>query len=273
MLEWGATESILYALAVGIGARPLDKQTLAFVYERDLRAVPTIAATMARQLYPSFEEMGVDYQRVVQLAQKSEFHAPVPAQGNVIGRSSLLDAHDLGPGRGAIITIGTTLHDQVSGCAMVSGTTEFLARGDGGFGGRSCAAPARHPIPSRVPDATTEVATSNNQALLYRLLGDRNPIHADPDAARAAGFNRPLLHGLCTFGVTCCTVLETFAQWNPARVISHELRFSGPVYPGDNLLVDLWKDANVISFVVRVPARGAKVIDNGRSLLAEVSLL
>jgi hypothetical protein len=139
MLQWGASETILYALAVGIGTRPLDKQTLAFVYEQDLRAVPTIAATMARKLYPSFEEMGVDYHRVVQLAQESEFHAPVPAQANVIGRGSVIDAQDLGPSRGAIITIGTTLHDEESGGAMVSGTTEILARGDGGFGVRGCA--------------------------------------------------------------------------------------------------------------------------------------
>jgi acyl dehydratase len=268
---WTSHQSILYALAVGLGTRLDDPRVLRFLRGTGLVAIPTLAVTMSRDLYPTFTDMGIDSSRVVHAAQKVEFHSPVPAEARSRGTGSVTEVHDLGASRGALIVIGTTLHDAVSDRLMLTGTSQILARGDGGFGNSHSSPPARHAIPDRTPDATLNLTTRTDQALLYQLLGDRNPLHTDPESARTAGFPRTILHGLCTFGMTCCAVMGAHGGWDPARVRSHELRFSGPVFPGEALAMDVWNDEWTISFVVRAPDRNAKVIDNGRCVLAPVA--
>jgi acyl dehydratase len=148
---------------------------------------------------------------------------------------------------------------------LVSST---FARGDGGFGGASGSGPQPHAIPDRKPDATATLQTSKDQALLYRLNGDRNPLHADPDLALRVGFRAPILHGLCTYGIACRAILQTVAAYDHTRITEFDVRFSAPVYPGDAIATDIWVDGNVVSFRCRIPGRdNIVVINNGKCTL------
>jgi acyl dehydratase len=146
-------------------------------------------------------------------------------------------------------------------------TGSSFCRADGGFGGPSEGAPEPHSVPERKRDISADIATRQDQALLYRLNGDRNPLHSDPDSARRSGFPRPILHGLCTYGITCRAVLQEVVGWDSDRIASHQARFSAPVFPGDTITVDLWVDDRVISFEARVKERNVTVIKNGKTVL------
>jgi len=141
------------------------------------------------------------------------------------------------------------------------------ARGDGGFGGPSEGQPEPHKVPSRAPDRSVDISTRPDQALVYRLCGDRNPLHSDPEFAKRAGFPKPILHGMCTYGITCRGILQTYADYDTSAFKQHVARFSSPVYPGEIVTMDLWKDGNVISFEAKVKARKAAVIRSGKTVL------
>ena len=142
-----------------------------------------------------------------------------------------------------------------------------FARADGGFGGSSDGEATPHPKPERAPDLSLDFPTRPDQALLYRLNGDRNPLHADPAFAKMVGFPRPILHGLCTFGITCRAVMQAYTSFDPVPIKSHQARFSAPLFPGETITVDLWRDGEVVSFEARVKDRDAVVIKNGKAVL------
>jgi len=144
----------------------------------------------------------------------------------------------------------------------------FIARSDGGFGGAPGPKTGVHAIPRREADLTSNARVRRNQALLYRLCGDRNPLHADPLVAREAGFPRPVLHGLCTFGIACRAVLRTICEYDHTLIVGFDARFSAPVYPGETLVTEMWQDANIVSFRCRVVERDAVVLNHGRCVLA-----
>lgn len=257
-------DAILYALCLGLGHDPTDERTLPFVYEKQLRVVPTLPTVMAWVAEPTFTNLGVDPVTALHGEQKIELHRPlqVPAQVNLQG--SVVNVHDKGPGRGALVVTRHIISDLADGLPIATLTTTCFARSEGGCGGSDAAAPQPHSVPARPPDRCVDLPTRPDSALLYRLTGDRNPIHADPQVARAAGFARPILHGLCSFGLTCRAVLETYADFDPARIASHQARFSSPVFPGETITVDLWRDGAVVSFEARVKERGVTVIKNGK---------
>jgi acyl dehydratase len=122
-------------------------------------------------------------------------------------------------------------------------------------------------VPTRAPDRTIDISTRPDQALIYRLCGDRNPLHSDPEFAKRAGFPRPILHGMCTYGITCRGILQTYADYDPAAFRRHVARFSSPVYPGETVTLEMWKDGDVISFEAKVRSRGVTVIKNGMTVL------
>ena len=142
-----------------------------------------------------------------------------------------------------------------------------FARGDGGFGGPSEGQPEPHKVPSRAPDKSVDISTRPDQALVYRLCGDRNPLHSDPGFAKKAGFPRPILHGMCTYGITCRGVLQTYADYDPAAFKQHAVRFSSPVYPGETVTMEMLKDGKVISFEAKVKSRNVTVIKSGKTVL------
>ena len=195
-----------------------------------------------------------------------ELHKPLPTFGTFTAEGRTIGAFDKGKDKGAVIYNETVWTDE-KGEKVATLTGSTFARGDGGFGGPSEGAPEPHTVPSRKADLSVDIPTREDQALIYRLNGDRNPLHSDPDSAKRSGFPRPILHGLCTYGITCRAVLQAITGYDPDQILSHQARFSAPVFPGDTITVDLWKDAGVISFEARVAARNATVIKNGKTVL------
>lgn len=260
---WSERDAMLYALGLGFGQDPVDRQELPFVFEQELKAVPTLATAVTFAPGP-VAQIPLNFAMIVHAEQRAVFHRPFPAKGEVSCDMAVTGAWDRGP-KGAILEIESRVADADGPLATL--TAALIARGDGGFGGPAEGMPLPHPMPDRPPNLTLDFETRPEQALLYRLSGDRNPLHADPDLAGAAGFERPILHGLCTYGVCCRAVLKAYADYQPQRILAHDARFSAPVYPGETISVDLWRDGDAVSFQARVKARETVVVRHGRTLL------
>ena len=261
-------ETMLYAIGIGMGADPLDKNELPFVFEQPaLKTVPSMATVLTR--IPLLKDCGYDYTKVVHGEQRLTLHRPLPAEGELVASARVTAAYDKGAGKGAVIYTETAARSAADGQAMFTLHSVTFARGDGGFGGPPGSGPAPHTLPERRPDVTVTLATRKDQALFYRLSGDRNPLHADPELARRVGFRAPILHGLCTYGVACRAILQTVAAYDHTRIVGFDVRFSAPVYPGESIATDLWVDGKTVSFRCRVAERGDNlVINNGRCTLA-----
>jgi acyl dehydratase len=263
---YGVRDSQLYALAVGLGADPVDARQLPFVYEKDPQALPTQAVVLG---YPGFwmkdPGTGIDWVRLVHAEQGLTLHRPLPASGEVIGRTRVVGINDKGPGKGALVYSRRTLHDAASDDLIATLDISTFCRGDGGCGGSDAPPMTLVPTPERAPDAVCELPTLPQQALLYRLCGDLNPLHADPEVARAAGFERPILHGLCTFAVAGHALLRTLCDYDPKRLTSMQVRFSAPVYPGETLRTETWREGNQIAFRTRAVERDVVVLSHGRA--------
>jgi acyl dehydratase len=262
----GERETMLYALSIGMGRDPLDMRELPFVYEgAGLRAVPTMAMVLAST--GIIRKTGVDFTKILHAEQRLTLHRPVPVAGELLASSRVAAAYDKGTDKGAVLLLETAARSAVDGAPLFTSTMTIMARGDGGFGGPQGPTPEPHQLPTRPPDHTDVFETRPEAALLYRLNGDRNPLHADPDVAARVGFKRPILHGLATYGIACRAVLRTVCDDEPDQMHSFDARFSAPVYPGDEIATDIWNDGGVISFRCRVPARDAVVLNNGRCIL------
>src|SRR5215210_6950896 len=259
-------DTILYALGVGLGHDPLDPDQLPFVYEKNLKALPTFAAVLG---YPGFWarelDTGIDWVKLVNGEQGVTLHRPLAPTGTVIGRTRILEAIDKGPGKGALVYTERSVTDKRTGTLIATVTQTSFCRGDGGFGGPPREAPPPHPIPEGAPDAVCDLATRPEAALIYRLSADRNPLHVDPEIAKAAGFPRPILHGLGTFGVVGHALLKSACGYDPARVRSFAGRFSAPVFPGETIRTEMWRDGDVVSFRASIPDRNVVVMNNGRA--------
>lgn len=267
---YSARDSIIYALGVGFAQDPLDMKQLPYVFEEaDFRAVPTMAAVLAG---PGFwardPATGIDWKKILHGEQGIVIHKPLPPAATLIATTRVTEVLDKGDGKGALIFTERDLVDKDTGdmYATLSGTS--FARGNGGFGGPSGPQPQPHALPDRAPDASWEFTTRPEAALLYRLSGDYNPLHASPEVAATAGFKAPILHGLCSLGVAGHAILATWCDYDNTRFKSLKLRFSAPVYPGETLRTEMWNDDGVISFRTLVPERDVVVLNNGR---AEVS--
>ncbi len=265
--SYGPRDCMLYALGVGFGADPLDGAELPFVFEEpELKVLPSMAAVLAG---PGFwardPAAGLDWRRFLHVEQEVVLHRPLPASGTIHARARITRIADKGEGKGALIFLERVLRDGEGPVATVRVVN--LARGNGGCGGDAGPTPQPHPLPERCPDHAFETEIDARAALIYRLSGDPNPLHADPQIARQAGFSRPILHGLCSFGIATRAVLATFCAYEPARLASIGLRFTAPVYPGERLKFHLWRDSDVVSFRAIVPQRDVVVLDHGRAEL------
>ena len=275
---YGDKDVMLYALGVGMSRDPMNETELAFTYEKNLKVIPTAATVLASaagrpargadqvEQKPGHRASVINFLMVVHGEQKVELHKPLPTSGTFTAQGRTIGAYDKGKDKGAVIVNETVWTDE-KGEKVATLTGSTFARGDGGFGGPSEGQPEPHAIPSRKADLSVDIETREDQALIYRLNGDRNPLHSDPESAKRSGFPRPILHGLCTYGITCRAVLQAITGYDPDQILSHQARFSAPVFPGDTITVDLWKDGREISFEARVAARGATVIKNGLTVL------
>ena len=263
--RYAAKDSILYALGVGLGEDPTDPQELKFLYEDGLKALPTLAVVLSR---PGFwvrdPRSGVDWKKVLHGEQGLILHRPLPPEGEVKSRTRIDEIVDKGAGKGALIYSSRTLVDTSDGQPICTLTSTTFCRGDGGFGGPSGPSPAPRPIPETAPDLTLDLPTSPRAALIYRLSGDYNPLHADPAVAKAAGFPKPILHGLGTYGVAGHAVLRLLCNYDPSRLTRFDVRFSAPVFPGETIRTEIWRTgAGQAAFRARVVERDVVVLNNG----------
>jgi acyl dehydratase len=261
-------DTMLYALGLGVGTQdPCDWNELKYVYEKDLVALPTLAVTLAagamRLADPSF---GVNYRMLLHAEQSLVMHKPLPVEGTVVSQGKIDEIYDKGAAKGAIMYSTRTLHDEATGDLLVTMSTVSFLRADGGFGGKSQGAPKPRPVPSDRPaDLTAPLPVFLNQALIYRLAGDYNPLHSDPDVARSAGFDRPILHGLCGYGMAGRALLKVLGGDDPTRFKRLDVRFTSPVYPGEPLHIEIWKvGPGDASFRVIATQRNVVVEDFGR---------
>lgn len=264
-------DTALYALGLGAGLDPQAPDDLRFVFEQDMRALPTMAVVLA---HPGFWirdlDTGVDWVRVVHGEQGLEMHRDLPVEGTVIGQNRVLEVVDKGTGRGALILSERRLFDKSSGDLLATVRQVTFCRADGGFGGPARSLPAPHSIPDRAPDLTLDIATTPQTALVYRLSGDFNPLHASPAVAQAAGFDRPILHGLATYGIAGRALLGALCGNDPARLSGLEARFTAPVFPGETFRTEIWHDSAEPSqarFRVRCLERDVIAVNNGRATL------
>ena len=261
--SYTARDTILYALGVGA-------DDLRFVYEKDLQALPTMAVVLA---YPGFfwqdPAYGIDWKKILHGETSVELFATLPTAGDLHGRTTIDAIYDKGADKGAIVLSSRRIEDS-SGTHLATVRNTLFLRGDGGFGGQSEGAPRPHPLPTdRVPDHVVTLATTQNQALIYRLSGDYNPLHADPAVAQAAGFPRPILHGLCTYGVAGRAILSALCGNDPALLKRMDVRFSSPVFPGETIKVEIWReDDGRAAFRATAEERGVVVLNNGYAELA-----
>ncbi len=268
--RYTARDTILYALGLGLGADPLDERELDFLFEEaDFKALPTMAVVLAG---PGFwvrdPDSGVDWVRVLHGEQGLRIHKPLPPEATVVSTTKVTGIVDKGADKGALIYSERTLCDKATGEALATLTSTTFARGDGGLGGASGPVKPVHALPERAPDDICDLATSPRAALIYRLSGDPNPLHVSPAVARAANFEKPILHGLCTLGVAGHAILRTQCDYDVSRFRSLDLRFPAPVYPGETIRTEMWRDGEVVSFRAKVLERDVVVLNNGRAEVA-----
>lgn len=267
LFDYTERDTMLYALAVGMGRDPHDADELPFVYEKELKAVPSLATVVAWGAGVPTADLGLDYKLVLHGEEEIVFHRPMPAAARLSVDSSIVEVYDKGAGKGAVIHRRMVLNDAADGRPIATINRFPFARGDGGRGGATSGAPIPHQVPGRAPDVSVSYSSRPEQAALYRLCGDRNPLHIDPVIAASAGFKVPILHGLANYGVTCRAVLATWCDYDPTRILSHAVRFSAPFYPGETLRIDMWRDGDVVSFEAKAVERGLTVIKNGKTVI------
>lgn len=267
-------DTMFYALALGAGQQPTHSRMLRWVYEKELEALPTMAVVLA---HPGFwlkePDSGVDWRHVLHGEQRLRVHAPLATSGEVIGTTCVKALIDKGEGKGAVVVTERTLRDAGSGGLLASIEQMTFCRADGGFaqGGRQ---PSDAPLSALVrcppgsPTSSHTFITRPDSALLYRLCADLNPLHADPEIARQAGFEQPILHGLATYGIAGMALLASVGDFKASRLRRLDARFTAPVFPGDTLRTDIWQcEGGVLSFRVTATERNVMVLDCGMAEL------
>jgi acyl dehydratase len=258
--RYAKRDAILYALGVGLGADPCDPADLPYLLEDRLQALPTFAATLSSLgMWIQAPQFGVDFTKLVHYEQAATFHAPLPPEGEIVSRARVVSVTDRGDGRGAVVVVERDIRDATVEANYCTLQQTLLLRGDGGFGGPP---PSRASsiTPEREPDAQARFPIDPRAALIYRLSGDWNPLHADPEAAKRGGFDRPILHGLASYAVAGVAVARACGL-SPSQVSTLSCRFTGAVFPGEALTFRIWRDAGSAVFQGYVGER--KTLDQG----------
>ena len=266
-------DTMLYALGVGLGADPMDEQQLQYVYDKNLKALPTMAIILG---YPgpwhATLNTGITRSHVVHGEQGFVIHKPLPVEGVVTGKTMLKAVLDKGADKGALLLTETEVRGKTNGELICTLTSTTFCRKDGGFGGPATISGPQKPlpkIPERAPDKICDIATLPQAALIYRLSGDYNPLHAEPAYAARAGYKQPILHGRGTFSVAGHAILKTCCDYDAAKFKSMEGRFSSPVYPGETIRTEMWIDGAAVTFRATVPTRGVTVLNNGMAKIIQ----
>lgn len=280
LLEWPfkdiiqtytARDTMFYSLTLGIGSDPMDEDQLKFVYEKNLQAFPTMAVVLGHPgAWIANPESGIDISKLVFGEEILTLHQLLPPEATIRAREKVTHVVDKGAGRGALLYCQRDIYDHISGEQLATIEHTFFCRADGGFGGET--GPTTEPvlIPDTSPDIVLDLDILPQAALLYRLNADLNPLHSDPAVAKAAGFSKPILHGLCTYGVAAHAVVKACCGYDAKRLKQFRSRFTAPVFPGETISFELWQKGPEISFRAWVKERNAKVLDNGRAIIEPI---
>lgn len=266
-----ARDVMLYAVGVGVGIDdPTGDETLTFAVADQPAVLPTMATVLASPGFWQREPRhGIDWRRVLHAEQSLIIHRPLPVEGELVGRLTIEAIEDKGAAKGALLVSRRELHNRASGELLATERRVTFLRGDGGKGGGGGRLAAPHAVPDRAPDIVIALPTRPEQALLYRLSGDFNPIHADPAVARAAGLEQPILHGLCTYGVAGRALVKALCGGRPERLRRMDCRFTAPVYPGETIATSVWLEGEGrAAFVARTAERDVTVLANGYAEIA-----
>ncbi|MEX2520057.1 MAG: MaoC/PaaZ C-terminal domain-containing protein [Paracoccaceae bacterium] len=265
-VSWTGKDAILYALGVNLGRDPLNRGELAYLFEKDMKVLPGFAMVLG---HPGFwmrePQFGIDWVKIVHAEQFLETSRPIPSSGTARVDIRVTGIVDKGADKGAIVYYEKTLSDAATGAEIARVTTGAFCRGDGGCGDHGVPPSSLAATPERAPDRSVTREIDLRAALIYRLSGDFNPLHIDPETARQAGYERPILHGLCTMGLANHVLVEEMAGGDPERFKGFACRFSRPVYPGDKLRVDIWNEDGGARWRVVSETSGQVVLDRGRA--------
>ena len=262
--SWTADDVILYHLGVGAGTgvgKVTDAHELQYTYERYLKVLPSFGVLHAGSGpggLNSVPGVSINFALVLHGEQKIEIHRPIPTAAQTETSSRIKRIDD--KGKAALIVIETETREK-GGAPLFTNTTAIFARGEGGFGGDPGPKPGNE-APNRPPDQVVQSLTVPSQALLYRLNGDKNPLHIDPEFAKMGGFDTPILHGLCSYGVICKAVVDNALDGDVTRVASYEGRFTGVVYPGETIVTSIWRENGAILLSAKTAERGSPVLGN-----------
>lgn len=259
-------DAMLYSLSLGLGMNPTDPAELSYVLEPVANVFPTMALVLGNPgPWTGHPALGIDRKMIVHGEQGITWHRNLPPSGTVIGQTRVIDVIDKGSEKGAFLLTERKLYLAESNELIASITGTTVCRGNGGFGGPSGPLPAPHKLPDRAPDLAVDIPTTPQAALLYRLNGDYNTLHADPARALQAGFPRPISHGLFSFGLCARAIVQAFCGMDSTRLKALSGRFASPAYPGEALRIQLWLDRDIVSFNAIEPQRNARVLSNGRA--------
>lgn len=261
--SWTSDDALLYAIAVGAGQADPTAE-LAFTTENTADVTQQVLPTWAIVLGqfggpPPTHLSGVDFTQLLHAEQSLTLHKPLPVAGTVSLKSTVTDLYD--KGTAAVVVTKLEATDPASDAPVFTTRSSVFIRGEGGWGGDR-GPKSEFSFPERAPDSEPRFTTSVNQALIYRLTGDHNPLHSDPKFAAAAGFQRPILHGLATYGITARLLVNEFCAGDAGKLSTIDGRFTKPVIPGDELVVSAWRDGDTVLFRT-TNAAGDVVLDRG----------
>ncbi|MDT0576265.1 MaoC/PaaZ C-terminal domain-containing protein [Croceicoccus sp. F390] len=261
--EYDPKDVILYAIGVGAGLSCEIDETR-FVYEQDLQVLPTMALVLGTPgFWAMAPESGLDWMAILHGEQRLKIHAPLETAGILVGNTTVTDLADKGPGKPALIRAKKEIHT-LSGTLVAETSETWFIQGAGGFGGeRTLPTEPRAQIPQRDPDYAVVLPTNAAQAAIYRLSGDRNPLHIDPAVAASAGFDRPLMHGLGTMGIVGRALVHAACGGVASALREMNVRFTAPVFPGDSIQTHIWQDGETLYFRAYRNGTEQCVIDNG----------
>jgi acyl dehydratase len=260
---WEVDDVILYHLGIGAGVPPTDPSELEYTYEKKLKVLPSFAVVAGGRrptATSGFKLPGIEFNlaQLLHGEQDIEIHRPLPTSARTRTKGRIADVFD--KGKAALVILENQTYDE-SGDLLYTNRMGAFIRGEGGFGGPS-GPPAGNEPPDRAPDGVAESRTLPQQALLYRLNGDKNPLHADPEFAKMAGFDRPIIHGLCSYGIACKAIVDHALGGDPTRVARYQARFRGVAFPGETFVTSWWREGDRLILTVASKERGAPIISN-----------
>jgi acyl dehydratase len=259
--SWTKDQVILYHLGIGAGVPATDRGELEYTYEKNLKVLPSYAVV------PVFGAIGsvgnipglsFNFAMLLHGEQDVEIHQPIPPEATVTNKGSVVGVYD--KGKAALVVLEVKTRDE-AGKPLFTNRFSLFLRGEGGFGGESGPKAGNEP-PSRAPDGVITSPTLPQQALIYRLSGDKNPLHADPDFAKMGGFDKPIIHGLCSYGIVCKAIVDKVLGGDVTKVARYQARFAGVGFPGETYLTSYWKEGDKVLLQAKSKERDAIIISN-----------